>query len=129
MKTLLVASAVALAVCASVPSFADTPAAPSKASPISPQRLSDDVKTLASDPFEGRAPGTKGETRTVAWLIAQLKAIGLQPGGPDGKWTQPVPLVHTKLSAGPMEADVKGTAMPLVQDKDIYVSTLRPSMR
>ena len=28
--------------------------------PISPQRLSDDVKTLASDAFEGRAPGTAG---------------------------------------------------------------------
>ena len=126
MRKLLVASALALATCASVPSSAKPSAPAPKASPISAQRLSDDVKMLASDGFEGRAPGTKGETRTVAWIIAQLKQIGLQPGGPDGKWTQAVPLVHTRLAAGPMEADVRGTALPLVQDKDIYVSTLRP---
>ena len=33
------------------------------------------MKTLASDAFEGRAPGTPGETKTIAWLIAQFKAL------------------------------------------------------
>ena len=51
------------------------------------------TKVLASDEFEGRAPGTKGEELTVAYLIEQLRKIGLQPGNPDGTYVQKVPLV------------------------------------
>ncbi|MGO1304157.1 MAG: M28 family metallopeptidase, partial [Sphingomonas parapaucimobilis] len=90
--------------------------------PISPQRLSADVKTLASDAFDGRAPGTPGEARTVDWLVAQFKAMGLQPGGPDGQWTQAVPLIRTQIGQGTMRAG----AMPLVQGQGVYVSTVRP---
>jgi Zn-dependent M28 family amino/carboxypeptidase len=89
---------------------------------VSPDRLSADVRVLASDGFEGRAPGTPGEAKTIDWLIARFKAIGLQPGGRGGSWTQPVPLVHTRLGAGTITAG--GTAM--VQGRDIYVSTVRP---
>ena len=90
--------------------------------PISPDRLSADVRVLASDAFGGRAPGTPGETKTVDWLIAQFKAAGLQPGGRDGSWTQPVPLVRTQLGQGRVAAG--GT--PLVVGRDVYVSTVRP---
>jgi Zn-dependent M28 family amino/carboxypeptidase len=51
------------------------------------------IQTLASDEFEGRAPGTRGEELTVDYLIEQFKAIGAEPGNPDGSYTQPVPLV------------------------------------
>ncbi|WP_277984554.1 M28 family metallopeptidase [Sphingomonas faeni] len=88
---------------------------------VSPERLSADVKTLASDAFEGRAPGTPGETKTIAWLIAQFKAMKVQPGGPNGSWTQPVPLVHTRMGAGTVRAG--DTA--LVQGRDVYLSTVR----
>ncbi len=88
---------------------------------VSPERLSADVKTLASDSFEGRAPGTPGETKTIAWLIAQFKAIKAQPGGPNGSWTQPVPLVHTRMGSG----TVRAGDTPLVQGSDIYLSTVR----
>jgi Zn-dependent M28 family amino/carboxypeptidase len=50
------------------------------------------IKVLASDDFEGRAPGTRGETLTVDYLVAQFKALGLQPGNPDGTYVQKVPL-------------------------------------
>ena len=90
--------------------------------PISPERLSADVRTLASDDFGGRAPGTPGEAKTVEWLVAQFKAAGLQPGGRDGSWTQAVPLVRTQLGQGSVTA---GTA-PLVQGRDVYLSTVRP---
>ncbi len=96
-------------------------AASPAAAQVSPERLSADVKTLASDSFEGRAPGTPGETKTVAWLIAQFKAMKAQPGGPNGSWTQPVPLVHTRMSAGTVRAG--DTA--LVQGRDVYLSTVR----
>ncbi|MBD8619251.1 M28 family peptidase [Sphingomonas sp. CFBP 13728] len=88
---------------------------------VSPDRLSADVKTLASDSFEGRAPGTPGETKTIAWLIAQFKAMKAQPGGPNGSWTQPVPLVHTRMGSGTVRAG--DTA--LVQGRDVYLSTVR----
>src|ERR1051326_4679820 len=42
------------------------------------------IKTLASDEFEGRAPGTKGEELTVNYLTDQFKKLGLKPGNPDG---------------------------------------------
>jgi Zn-dependent M28 family amino/carboxypeptidase len=50
---------------------------------------------LASDEFEGRAPGTKGEDLTVAYLAEQLRNAGLKPGAPDGTYFQQVPLVGT----------------------------------
>jgi Zn-dependent M28 family amino/carboxypeptidase len=51
------------------------------------------IQTLASDEYEGRAPGTRGEELTVNYLIEQFKAVGAEPGNPDGSYTQPVPLI------------------------------------
>ena len=95
--------------------------------PISPAELSATVKVLASDAFEGRAPGTPGEARTVAYLIERFRKLGLQPGGPDGSWTQAVPLVRTQVGAAPRLA-VAGAGGPvsLAQGEGIYVSTVRP---
>jgi Zn-dependent M28 family amino/carboxypeptidase len=92
---------------------------------IPAERLSADVQVLASDAFEGRAPGTPGEARTVAWLIAQFKAAGLEPGGPAGSWTQPVPLIRTQLEDGAVTAN--GTAWTM--GRDVYLSTVRPDAR
>ena len=97
--------------------------------PISVARLNALDKELSSDAFEGRAPGTLGEKKTVAWLIAHLKALGLEPAGPRGQWTQPVPLVKTNLGAGSYGVEVKGRAAPLVFGKDIYASTLQTADR
>jgi Zn-dependent M28 family amino/carboxypeptidase len=97
-------------------------APPRPANPISPARLAQDVKILASDAFQGRAPGTVGEEKTVAWLIARLKAIGLEPAGPGGSWTQPVPLVHTQLGQGVITVG----GQPLRFGRDVYGSSLRP---
>ncbi|MEI6107194.1 MAG: M28 family metallopeptidase, partial [Opitutae bacterium] len=51
------------------------------------------TKLLASDEFEGRAPGSTGEEKTVAYLVSEFKKIGLQPGNPDGTYIQNTPLV------------------------------------
>jgi Zn-dependent M28 family amino/carboxypeptidase len=51
------------------------------------------VKVLASDEYEGRGPGTKGEDLTVAYLEGQFKEAGLSPGNTDGTYIQKVPLV------------------------------------
>lgn len=69
------------------------------------QRLSTEVKTLSSDAFQGRGPATPAETKTVAYVIGQMKAAGLQPGGDlkDGKrsWTQAVPLQRAQINGTP----------------------------
>ena len=53
------------------------------------------VKTLASDEFGGRAPGTDGEEKTVEYIRAQFERIGLQPGGDNDGWYQTVPMIET----------------------------------
>ena len=50
------------------------------------------IKTLSSDEFEGRAPGTKGEELSVNYITDQFKSLGLKPGNPNGSHTQEVPL-------------------------------------
>jgi Zn-dependent M28 family amino/carboxypeptidase len=99
------------------------------AGPIDPAQLSATVKTLASNEFQGRAPGTPGETKTVEYLIGRFKALGLEPGGAGGSWTQPVPLVRTKIGAGTISATAAGATIAYTQGKDIYVNTVRPADR
>jgi Zn-dependent M28 family amino/carboxypeptidase len=60
------------------------------------------TKTLSSDEFEGRLPGTRGEQLTVAYLVDQFKKIGLKPGKPDGTYTQKVPLVGITPAPAPL---------------------------
>lgn len=88
--------------------------------------LSEEVKTLSSDEFEGRGPATPGETKTVAYVIEQMRAAGLQPGGElkDGKreWTQPVPLLRAEIKAAPKLAfAVGGKVRKLTQGSEIAV--------
>jgi len=56
------------------------------------------IQTLASDAFQGRAPSSPGEERTVAYLQAEFEKLGLEPGN-GGSWVQEVPLVS--LTASP----------------------------
>ena len=65
--------------------------------PIDPARLSAEVKVLASDDYEGRAPGTEGEAKTIAHLVSRFKALGLEPAGDAGGFVQTVPLLHTQI--------------------------------
>ena len=63
---------------------------------ITPDGLLAHIKVLASDEFEGRAPGTKGEELSVKYISDQFKQIELKPGNPDGTYTQEVPLAGIK---------------------------------
>ncbi|MGY3039564.1 Zn-dependent M28 family amino/carboxypeptidase [Rhodanobacter sp. TND4EL1] len=72
---------------------------------FSTERLSATVKTLSSDAFEGRGPATPAEARTIDYVVAQMQAAGLQPGGDleNGKrgWTQAVPLRRSQIVGSP----------------------------
>jgi Zn-dependent M28 family amino/carboxypeptidase len=72
---------------------------------VSADAIMADIRALSSDEFEGRAPGTRGETLTVQYFVDQFKAMGLQPGHPDGTFIQKVPLVG--ISGGPTPLVVK----------------------
>ncbi|MBX7534791.1 M20/M25/M40 family metallo-hydrolase [Qipengyuania sp. GH1] len=95
---------------------------------IEADRLVQTVRTLASDQFEGRAPGTAGEDRTIGYLIGRLQALGLEPGGENGTWTQKVPLLHTRLGTPERLAfQHDGNTSELSFPTDIYLSTLQPN--
>ena len=70
------------------------------------------IDTLASDAYEGRAPGTPGEEKTVAYLTRQFQALGLEPGNPAGGYTQDVTLVGVRNQATG-SLTVAGRSMPL----------------
>lgn len=98
---------------------------PVSAAAIDPARVEAMVKVLASDAFEGRAPGTPGEDKTIAYLIEQFQAIGIQPGGPDGQWTQAVPMMRTFLESPQLAFTYPQGQLQLVQGENIEVSTVR----
>lgn len=93
---------------------------------IDPAQLSAIVQTLASDEFEGRAPGTDGEVKTIAYLQERLRASGLEPGGANGGWTQAVPLIRTQLGAPrALSLAIRGQSYPLAQGTEVYLNTVR----
>jgi Zn-dependent M28 family amino/carboxypeptidase len=81
----------------------------------------DAVRVLAGDDFEGRRPGTLGEDKTVAYLLAQFRKLGLKPGNGDS-YLQPVPLVELEASG---EATLSITGRPLQFGKDMVIWTRR----
>lgn len=75
----------------------------SLAQDISAGRLSDHIRVLADDSFQGRVSGQQpGEQLTLDYLQAQYEAMGLQPGGPDGQWLQPVTLFRFTPARAPV---------------------------
>ena len=108
--------ATALALCATPVAAAPT---------FSTQRLASHVQTLGSDAFEGRAPATNGEVKTIAYLQDQFAKAGLQPGGDlvngQRKWTQDVPLLQSQWTAAPrMTLNLgNGQSLTLAQGNEI----------
>ena len=93
---------------------------------VNPGNLATDIKVLSSDAFEGRGPATPGEAKTVGWVIGQMIAAGLEPGGDlkDGQraWTQDVPLGRFEIK-GPVSSSfsVGGQQIPLEQGEQIAI--------
>jgi Zn-dependent M28 family amino/carboxypeptidase len=98
-------------------------AAPTAAPPvaISATEYQRHIVTLASDEFEGRKPGTAGERKTVDYLVAEFKKLGLKPGN-RGAWTQEVPIVE--ITAG-SDAELSLGEASLAYGKDMVIWTKR----
>jgi Zn-dependent M28 family amino/carboxypeptidase len=109
--------------CNNAPTPAAVPAAPPAAKiavadmpKTTANGMLEHIKMLSSDDFQGRAPGTPGEEKTVAYLESEFKRIGLKPGNTDGTYIQKVPLVGiTGAEARPLEIakDAGQTARPI----------------
>ena len=91
---------------------------------ITPDGLLAHIKVLASDEFEGRSPGTKGEELSVKYIADQFKKIELKPGNPDGTYTQEVPLAGIK-SEPRMSFTVADKTMDLKYPDDFVASSAR----
>jgi Zn-dependent M28 family amino/carboxypeptidase len=89
-------------------------AAPRKVAPkpaISVTTLKTVTRTLSSDAYEGRAPATPAETKTITYIADRFRAAGLKPGN-KGSWYQKVPLVE--MNADPkMALSISGGKEPL----------------
>jgi Zn-dependent M28 family amino/carboxypeptidase len=78
---------------------------------LSVETLKEVTRTLSSDTFEGRAPATAAEDKTIGYVAGRFAAAGLQPGN-HGDWFQKVPLVE--ITADPaMRLDISGGKTPL----------------
>lgn len=94
------------------------------------------ARTLSSDEFEGRAPGTRGEELTLAALATAFADAGLQPGN-NGSWFQDVPLVEitghshaplvVRAAQGPAHALAFGDDWVGVTYREAEAITLPPS--
>ena len=79
------------------------------------------IKILASDEFEGRAPGSKGEDLSIKYIADQFKTIGLIPGNPDGSYFQEVSLAGIKST--PAASFVVGEKTTTLNYPDDYVAS------
>jgi Zn-dependent M28 family amino/carboxypeptidase len=112
-QSLPVLAALLLGACATTP--APAPESPQPAPEMSERIMKDMTRTLSQDAFEGRAPGTPGDEKAIAYIEQAFAKVGLQPGN-NGKWTQQVPLVEiTAKDVSPLtvKGDGKGAGKPM----------------
>jgi Zn-dependent M28 family amino/carboxypeptidase len=92
---------------------------------ITPEGILKHIKVLASDEFEGRAPGTPGEQKSLDYIIEQCKGLKLQPGTRDGKWLEPVALWGITTGGGEIAVKAGGADFPLTA-QDYRVTSSQP---
>jgi Zn-dependent M28 family amino/carboxypeptidase len=103
-----------------------TPAVPS----VDEALMRDTIRTLSSDEYEGRGPGTAAEPKTLDAIIARFKAAGLQPGnkGADGKptWLQDVPTATiTGTSRSPLTITGGAATLTFKPSSDFVAGSYR----
>jgi len=81
------------------------------------------VRTLSSDEFEGRAPGSIGEQMTTTYLKDQFERLGLAPGN-NGSYFQRVQMVETTATPdSTISLDVGGATQQLAIGTDVVIGT------
>jgi hypothetical protein len=102
--------------------LATSAAAQSADPPVTPADMMRHIERLASDTFQGRAPGTEGERLTTAYIVEQLQARGVEPAGANGSWFQPVGLVDRGPERATTQWSANGRAIPLADNEIVLIS-------
>ena len=112
LLTALLLPALALTGCKKIDSTESALVMPEIAAPeLSVETMKSITEELSSDAYEGRAPGTAGEKKTLDLLTKKFAEAGLAPGN-NGSWFQDVPLVGiTATKTTPLT--IIGGASPL----------------
>ena len=90
---------------------------------IRPEALRAHLEFLADDLLEGRGTGTRGYDIAARYVASLFQAAGLEPGGADGTYFQPVPL--RKADLVPEESSLslqgEGGTQELVYGRDFLM--------
>src|SRR5688572_4686887 len=97
MRKFACAFAVLISAACSQPAPPPAPPAGPAEDLITTDSMTGHIKVLASDEYEGRAPATPGSEKTQNYLAEQLKALGVEPGAPNGTYFQQVPIVESNV--------------------------------
>ncbi len=99
--------------------------AAAQTAPISVETLKTVTQVLSSDAYEGRAPTTPAENRTVAYIADQFAKAGLKPGNKGG-WYQDVPMVEiTAQGVRPFTFTGGKTPVTMAYRTDMVAGTYR----
>ncbi|HEY0594720.1 M28 family peptidase [Sphingopyxis sp.] len=110
-------AAVALAAFTAVPATAIAAEAKAADAPVTEAQLAEHIRILASDAFEGRAPGTEGEDRTIAYIVGEWAKAGLEAvPGSTTPWLQPVPFVESQTVSSSAKFKVQGRDFAIGDD-------------
>ncbi len=123
-STLACGAVLMLAACGG--SAAPEAVTPTGPTPTQTATLSESIRVLSSDEFEGRGIGTEGERRTIDYVSRQFAAAGFEPGGPNGSWVQPVTLRRFNMGEAEASISVGGRMLRLDQGEEIVMSTRLP---
>jgi Peptidase family M28 len=96
-------------------------AAPALAKGVTEADLRGHIAVLASDEFEGRKPGTEGETKTIKYIADNWAKAGLKPAAADGSWFEPVPLIQRGQGSATYAFTAKGRKLRIVSDEIILI--------
>jgi hypothetical protein len=75
--------------------LASVPLAAQQPAPVTAADMMRHIEVLASDAFEGRAPGSAGERLTTDYIVRQLQDRGFEAAGENGTWFQTLHIVET----------------------------------
>lgn len=95
-------------------------AAGAQARPITSAEIDGYLRFLASDLLEGRAPATRADRLTTAYLESQLRAFGVEPGA-NGSYLQKVPIDIIDAQTGTMHIAATGKATATLRHPDDVV--------
>lgn len=102
-----------LLACALLPGADNSPIPARALNAITPEGLLKHIRVLASDEFDGRAPATPGEKKSLDYIIEQCNALKLSPGTPSGGWLEPVALWGITAGTGEITVKSGDAAFPL----------------